>query len=465
MQRNYVHKVKFGDWKLPLYIYITIPSIAVFGLNEFAVRFPSALLGTITVLLLYFLVEKLMEGKNEVEKKFNDVVPLLSSFFLAILPWHVFMSRNASESNVAVFLTTAGLLLFFKSFKKHIYLIPSCILLILPLYTYHGNHIFSTLLIIVLALLYWRKIIHNTNIAPSGVVLFILFGMIVSQTLFGADKTKISGLFPLGDIARVHNEIELKRARHNSMILGKLIHNKFTYLGKTIANNYIRGFSPEFLVVTGGANPQHTIPDFGNLYFWQMICIPLALFFLFYRKIENRWFLLFWLLISPIAASITRDAPHTNRMMGFLPLPAILSAYGLNSLIFYTRAYMRKFLALSAFGVICFYFALYLDAYFVQFPKLATKQWGGIYKNMSLSLSKYSKTFPEITIARPTESPYIYYVFYTQYDPYRFQSNVLRYPETDEGFQHVHKLDTITFENIDWEYAHLIPERGCILIG
>ena len=50
----------FGDWKLPGYHYLLIPSISIFGLNEFAVRFPSALLGTLTVFLTYFLTKKLL---------------------------------------------------------------------------------------------------------------------------------------------------------------------------------------------------------------------------------------------------------------------------------------------------------------------------------------------------------------------------------------------------------------------
>src|SRR3989344_1327591 len=53
----------FGDYKPPGYIYATVPSIALFGLNEFAVRFPSALAGTLTVLVTYFLVVELFEKK------------------------------------------------------------------------------------------------------------------------------------------------------------------------------------------------------------------------------------------------------------------------------------------------------------------------------------------------------------------------------------------------------------------
>ena len=54
----------FGDYKPPGYIYFTVPSIAVFGLNEFAIRFPSAFFGILTVLLAYFLTKRLFENPD-----------------------------------------------------------------------------------------------------------------------------------------------------------------------------------------------------------------------------------------------------------------------------------------------------------------------------------------------------------------------------------------------------------------
>ena len=46
-----------GDYKPPLYIYLTAFSEAVFGLNEFAVRFPAALLGTISIIFIYYFLQ------------------------------------------------------------------------------------------------------------------------------------------------------------------------------------------------------------------------------------------------------------------------------------------------------------------------------------------------------------------------------------------------------------------------
>ena len=44
----------FDDYKPALYAYITVPSVLIFGLDVFAVRLPSAIIGTLTTLLVFF---------------------------------------------------------------------------------------------------------------------------------------------------------------------------------------------------------------------------------------------------------------------------------------------------------------------------------------------------------------------------------------------------------------------------
>jgi len=49
----------FGDYEEALYRYFTVPSIAVFGLNEFGTRFPAAVIGLLTILLMFWLTREL----------------------------------------------------------------------------------------------------------------------------------------------------------------------------------------------------------------------------------------------------------------------------------------------------------------------------------------------------------------------------------------------------------------------
>ena len=141
----------FGDWKLPLYIYTTVPLIATLGMSELAVRLPSAVAGVLTVIVTYFLVKELFPSS----KSFG--IPEVAALLLAISPWHLHLSRVESESNVAVLFTASGFLLLLKAFRKPILAIPAALLLALTYYTYHGNHITTTLLVAVFIALYNRE--------------------------------------------------------------------------------------------------------------------------------------------------------------------------------------------------------------------------------------------------------------------------------------------------------------------
>src|SRR3990170_4092898 len=53
----------FGDYKPGLYIYFTVPAVALLGLNEFATRLPSAVFGTLLLPVL-FIFAKLLFPKD-----------------------------------------------------------------------------------------------------------------------------------------------------------------------------------------------------------------------------------------------------------------------------------------------------------------------------------------------------------------------------------------------------------------
>ena len=50
--------IGFGDFQPPMFRYTSIIPIAIFGLNQFSIRFVSALAGVLSVLVLYFLIKR-----------------------------------------------------------------------------------------------------------------------------------------------------------------------------------------------------------------------------------------------------------------------------------------------------------------------------------------------------------------------------------------------------------------------
>lgn len=73
----------FGDYKPPVYIYLDVPSVAFFGLNETGVRFPSALFGFLSVLVIYLLVKEVFDTWDSDKK---EKLALTAAFFWECRP-------------------------------------------------------------------------------------------------------------------------------------------------------------------------------------------------------------------------------------------------------------------------------------------------------------------------------------------------------------------------------------------
>ena len=110
----------FGDYKLPVYVYLTSISMFFFGKNEFAVRLPAAFGGTLTVLILYFLIQDLSKLDNKFLSLSNKPkkYALLSSFLFSISPWFSHFNRGAFEVTLATFFFVLALFFINKLLLK-----------------------------------------------------------------------------------------------------------------------------------------------------------------------------------------------------------------------------------------------------------------------------------------------------------------------------------------------------------
>ncbi|MDP3983276.1 MAG: glycosyltransferase family 39 protein [bacterium] len=454
----------FGDWKLPLYIYLTILPVKILGMSELSVRLVSILAGSTSIILTYLLVKKLFNRKN---------LALLSALLLAISPWHLHLSRVESESNLAVMLVTLAVYFFFKALGgQRKLLILSGLGFALTYYSYHGNHLFTSLLVLTILGLFYKSIPRTKVSVVAGLLFLVVAGFIFSKTLFSANTTKLSGISIFGDPTVVHSQIEQPRVLNHdpSSLTAKIAHNRLVFALERFGQNYLNSFSPSFLFINGGSNMAHNIPNFGNMYIIEAPFLLLGVVYLIGRvaksgKNRKRYGLvLLWLLIAPIAASITKDAPHTNRMFAVFPVMPIITAMGILYLMdtLNNNIQLRKVILLTLVVGYSLNIMLYFERYYVHFPQSTGIEWGYAHHQLVDLLDNDEYMDKQVIMSQPEASPYIFLDFYSEYDPEQYQKTVNRYEPTDDAFVHVKSFGRYEFREINW--AEDLARKNTILV-
>ena len=82
--------VAWGSGQNALLTYLIIPLIKIFGLKTIAIRLPMAILGCVSLVILYLLLRKIS----------NKKLAIIGLAFFAICPWHIMKSRWGLESNL-----------------------------------------------------------------------------------------------------------------------------------------------------------------------------------------------------------------------------------------------------------------------------------------------------------------------------------------------------------------------------
>ena len=80
----------WGGGQNALFTYLMIPFIALLGLNTLSIRLPMAILGCISLIIMYLLLKKIG----------NKKLTIIGLTFFAICPWHIMKSRWGLESNL-----------------------------------------------------------------------------------------------------------------------------------------------------------------------------------------------------------------------------------------------------------------------------------------------------------------------------------------------------------------------------
>jgi 4-amino-4-deoxy-L-arabinose transferase-like glycosyltransferase len=432
----------FGDYKPGLYVYLAVPAIATLGLNETAVRLPSVVAGIFTVYLIYLITKKLFK---------NERLALISLIVAATNPWLIYFSRGAWEVNVALTLTLAGIYFFLKSLEKNKLIILSAFFFALTLVDYQGAKLSTGIVLVILALLYWRELI---KFKYKYLTFAFIVGLIISApiviSLFSGQGGRLTvfSVFSYPRPADYLNAFLKEGNVQKGSISYNFFYNEPLNFFRGIAGRFFNHFSVRFLFFEGDwANPRHTPPYQGVLVIGDIIFLAMGAVALLKHKITKEIaFVLIWLLLATLPAILSRDQVHAVRSFQLsIPLIIIIS-FGVNYMI----QNSKKIFILIAFGIYAATYVYFLDSYFVHQPIHNSQYWQYGYKQMVEAITPIQKNYKQIEIEQSYDQPYIYFLFYQKYDPAKWQKQA--YLKVDNGLDvgHVEKLDNICFCAIDW---------------
>ncbi len=413
----------FEDYKTPANIYLTAFAVKLFGLNELSARFTSAFLGTITILATFLFIKELL--KKKIFEISEEYIALLTALLLAISPWHIQFSRTGFEANSGLFFVVFGAFLFFRfiNFKKYKYLYLSLIFFAASIYFYRSIWLFTPFILITLFTIYHKDLFQKINIKKT---FFAILLFIVLVLPFAPVMISPQGMVRANQVVVVNNSSDkvfesAKKQEKAGGVFGKVIYNRrLVYLFES-GKGYISHFSPKFLFFEGDGNGRHGVNGVGVLYSWAILFIIPGIIASLKYDTKTKLTIFSWILIAVIPAAISVPAPHALRSLNMIPMPQVLVSLGLVWVYFYIGRKYRTVFSAFIIGMILYFSVNYLNLYFGENSKKTSGEWADGYKQLTQYVFQNEKNYDKILISGHYWQPYIYFLFYKNYDPAHFQ--------------------------------------------
>ena len=408
----------FGDYKLPLFVYLDVPFVAVFGLGELAVRLCSAVLGALTVTAVYVLAKQIFG---------HELPALAAAALLAVLPWHLMLTRTGfGEVAVLPLPLTLALAAFIRAARTGASFVPAAVLFGLSCYSYRSAWVLLPVLVPILVVLYRRAVLAQGRRALlAGGVLAAMILPILWHLVGGS-----------GDRS---SDVSIFDARHEHGVL------------RTFADQYVSYFELGFLFGDGPDDfvLRHYLPGHGVLYLFMGPLIVAGLAGLLLERRRAGAVLLALVVIHPLPGALSSSSPITTRAIFGTVVWCLLAGAGVGYVADWfgrlprpaARRWVATAAALAAILGAGWNVGRFAVRYFREYPELSAGYYGwqaGAEELLDF-LAARQDGYDDLYLDGEFNAPWVFIPFYlgdscpkckigdlTGYDPTRRQLFALR---------------------------------------
>jgi len=417
----------FGDFKLPLLTYLSVPFIEIFGLNIYGVRLVNFPFIIIFPFIIYLLAKEFFD---------SEIIALLSSFLINFAPGIITLSRQEHEGFTTLFFITLATLFFVKLVKKERlkYYLGFFTFLIIALFSYHSSRIWAGFFILASAFFVYKK-----KLSKLGFIALFSLVLLFSVTDVIYYPTRLKSLLFTSNPGFADKTGEFQGEGGS-----RLIYNKLTVASKDLVYEYIKYFSPQFMVTTGDQNVRFGYPGMSPITPVEYVFIFIGIYYLFKNKEKWRFLLIAIFLFAPLSASLSwAEASVTRSVFIFVPT-LLISSYGIINLS------KNKKIVFALIAFVYLYFAFYSwDLYLNHYPKRAyvVRAWQCGYKELMDYVKDNYNRFDKFYITRRNGQPYIFFLYYLKYSPQKYQSQAQLSSPDKFGFGQVDGFDKFEFNS------------------
>lgn len=318
-----------------LYFYTVLGSLKLFGINNFGLRFPSAIFGVLNVILFYLIMKYVFKQQNK-------FLPFILTILFTTMHWYFNFARFSFEATFLLFLELMSVLFFLRYFKsnKAWDICLSAFFAGLAYNSYTPGRIFFILIFgyfLIKSLKEFKEI--KRIILPT-----IIFIVVISPLTFYLMTHKDD---------RFDKQFFLKNTE-------MAINEKAVFLGQNITSTTL------MFINRGDMNARHNYPGKPAI---NPILGVLALFGLILGIIKHRsgfnLFFLGYFIISIIPPILTYPWENPNMLRSFAVIPSLVYFMG-NGLNYFLSLKFNKKLILGVIVLVLLASCIYeLRTYFI----------------------------------------------------------------------------------------------------
>ena len=388
-----------------LYLYLSLPWIAVLGLTEVAARMAAAAAGIATVGLVFVLARRAA----------GDVAGLVAAALLAVSPWHILVSRTGFDWVVLPACAALTAVLVLRALDGKGSWVAAGIAAGVSLYSYAPIRLWLPLLLLGLLAMQPAAVRRAWRAMIPGVIAFALLAApVVAMTLTEEGRQRLATVGPHGP--------------------------SFAEAARSFLDRYFASLSPSFFLRPADAPEVHRLRSTGLLHGFEMALVGLGALWTLWQRRRGALLLLYWVLAAPLAVSVHRDCPEPILLVTMLPAAQALAGIGASALLSLTRRVSTRAPAVVVVaGVIgaAWPVARMTRDLFGAFPVYAAALWTQGTGEMVREIESRRAGYDQVVVDGRHKFIGSLILFYSRYDPRARQVEVAslagRQPRTVAG--------------------------------